>query len=224
MKVTLKKIIETTNKKEGFTLVETLIGITILLVSVITPLSVASYAITYSNNARDEVVATNLAQEAIEFIRNERDRSFMAVSSPAPARMQNFLNKFGNYATGTETICFTTSTGCGLDVRQAAIANAVRNCATAGECDVLWVNNKTQTATPPTYTFTQENLRAGYDATLTNWTATPFKRVVKMAVVGDRAAPTEVEINVTVTWKSGPYTKSVNMKEYLSSWADGFIN
>jgi type II secretory pathway pseudopilin PulG len=212
------------SSQSGFTLVETLIGITILLVSVITPLSVASYAITYSNNARDEVVATNLAQEAIEFVRNERDRSFMAVSSPAPARMQNFLNKFGNYGTGTETVCFTSSTGCGLDVRQTLITNAVRNCATAGECGVLWVNNKTQTATPPTYTFTQENLRSGYDATLANWTATPFVRVVKMKVIGDRAAPTEMEINVTVTWKSGPYTKSINMKKHPSSWADGFIN
>lgn len=223
MKNSRSQVPSHTHSEKGFTLVETLIGITILLVSVITPLSVASYAITYSNNARDEVVATNLAQEALEFIRNERDKSFMAVTNPAPARMQNFLNKFGGYGTGAETICYA-STGCGVDVRQTVITNAVRNCAIAGECGVLWVNNKTQTSIPPTFTFTQENLRSGYDPSLSNWTATKFTRIVTMKVVGDRSIPTEVEVTATVTWKNGVNNRSITMRQYLKSWADGFIN
>jgi Tfp pilus assembly protein PilV len=111
-----KKLVAVNNKnEEGFTLIETLIAVIILIVSVVTPLSIASQAIIYSATARDQIIASNLAQESIDFIRNERDRSALNTVAPNPARFQNFLLKFGAY-TGPNTYCYSND-GCAIDVQ-----------------------------------------------------------------------------------------------------------
>ncbi len=55
--------------KEGFTLIEALVGITILLVAVIGPLYIAFQGVTLAFLARDQTIASFLAQEGVEFVR-----------------------------------------------------------------------------------------------------------------------------------------------------------
>lgn len=224
-------------KEEGFTLVETLIAVLILVTSVVTPLSIASQAMVYSATARDQIIASNLAQEAIDFIRNERDRSALNISAANPARFQNFLSKFGVYS-GTNTYCFGTD-GCAIDSHvptyrtgePIAIAKQtsfspydvahvmdLATCTSAGDCPFLSVNSL---GSNPTYVY-------GYaDPTNTNWRETVFKRTVKMSVIvagnSSLASPQEVLVSVTVNWRTGTYDKSITMNEYMKSWADGII-
>jgi Tfp pilus assembly protein PilV len=223
--------------QEGFTLVETLIAVLILVTSVVTPLSIASQAMVYSATARDQIIASNLAQEAIDFIRNERDRSALNITSPNPARFQNFLSKFGTYS-GSTTYCFAVD-GCAIDtqvptystsgpvslVRQTSFSPYntahlidLASCTTSGNCPFLSVNSL---GNSPSYAY-------GYaDPSNTNWRETVFKRVVKMNVVvagnSTIANPQEALISVTVTWRTGSYDKSITMNEYVKSWADGII-
>ena len=56
-------------KVRGFTLIETLVGITILLVAVVGPLTIAYQGVSLSLIARDQITASFLAQEGIEFVR-----------------------------------------------------------------------------------------------------------------------------------------------------------
>jgi prepilin-type N-terminal cleavage/methylation domain-containing protein len=58
---------------KGFTLVETLVAITVLLLAVAAPLTLGMQGLRASRVARDQVVATYLMQEAIEYIRFTRD-------------------------------------------------------------------------------------------------------------------------------------------------------
>lgn len=58
---------------KGFTLIETLVAITILLVGVIGPLTLAARGISDGLYAQNELTATLLAQEAIEVIINRRN-------------------------------------------------------------------------------------------------------------------------------------------------------
>lgn len=70
------------NKKRGFTLVETLTAITILLLSITGPMILAKQGIVSSRLAKKQIVASFLSQEAIEYIRNVRDSNIMADNNP----------------------------------------------------------------------------------------------------------------------------------------------
>ena len=61
------------NKEKGFTLVEALIAIAILMISVAAPLSLAAKGIQAANLAKQQIVAFYLAQDAYEFIKNKTD-------------------------------------------------------------------------------------------------------------------------------------------------------
>lgn len=58
---------------EGFTLVETLVAITVLLLVVVGPMTVAQKGIQNAYYANEQVTAVFLAQEAIEALRELRD-------------------------------------------------------------------------------------------------------------------------------------------------------
>lgn len=66
----------------GFTLVETLIAISILLIAVVGPISLIGDALHKLYYAKDQMIAINLAQEGIEVVRQQRDSEMLAVSAP----------------------------------------------------------------------------------------------------------------------------------------------
>lgn len=63
---------------KGFTLVETLVAVTILSIAIVGPFFAVQTALIASYTARDQLVAASLAQEGIEYIRNARDNNFLA--------------------------------------------------------------------------------------------------------------------------------------------------
>lgn len=63
---------KTNDMKKGFTLIETLVAITILIVGVLGPLTIAVRGISDGFFARNQIAANYLAQEAVEVIFNKR--------------------------------------------------------------------------------------------------------------------------------------------------------
>lgn len=63
---------------KGFTLVETLVAVTILTVAVVGPFTALQGALKNSFAARDQLVAASLAQEGVEYIRSVRDNNYLA--------------------------------------------------------------------------------------------------------------------------------------------------
>ena len=65
------------NFKNGFTIVEMLVAISILLIGVLGPLGVASRGISDGIYAKNQIAATYLAQEAMEVFINTRDTNLL---------------------------------------------------------------------------------------------------------------------------------------------------
>lgn len=63
---------------KGFTLIEALVAITVLILSVVGPISLIGDAVHKLFYVRDEVVAINLAQEGLEAVRQVRDNNMIA--------------------------------------------------------------------------------------------------------------------------------------------------
>lgn len=62
-------------QRSGFTIIETLVAITVLMIAVTGPLSVAGKGLTSAIYARDQMIATFLAQETMESVKNIRDNN-----------------------------------------------------------------------------------------------------------------------------------------------------
>ena len=68
----------------GFTLVETLVAIAILLIAVVGPISLIGDALHKLYYAKDQMIAINLAQEGIEVVRQVRDSNMLAWDGATP--------------------------------------------------------------------------------------------------------------------------------------------
>lgn len=64
-------------RKKGFTLVETLVAISILMISIIGPMYSVFQAVQTTYIARDQLIATALAQEGVEYVRHHRDNNYL---------------------------------------------------------------------------------------------------------------------------------------------------
>lgn len=108
------------NSNAGFTLIESLVAISILLLSISAPLTIASKGLASSFFARDQITAFYLAQDAVEYIRNARDNNFLSGTS--------WLSGFPD----TSGASFTVDT-----------TDGIMSLCPGGGCAVLEYNNST---------------------------------------------------------------------------------
>ncbi len=90
-----------TQKTKGFTLVETMVAITILTLAVSGAFLAANTALIAANISRDQLIASYLAQEGVEYARMKRDNTYLSsggVSIPALAWSNLFTS--GAYIDG----------------------------------------------------------------------------------------------------------------------------
>ncbi|MCI0619670.1 prepilin-type N-terminal cleavage/methylation domain-containing protein [Candidatus Wolfebacteria bacterium] len=66
-----------TQSERGFTIIEALVAVLLLVVALAGPLSIAGQGLALANFARQQVTANFLAQETVEYIRNVRDNNIL---------------------------------------------------------------------------------------------------------------------------------------------------
>ncbi|MEA2701634.1 MAG: hypothetical protein QOE22_343 [Candidatus Parcubacteria bacterium] len=110
-----------TRSLKGFTLIETMVAITVLIIAVVGPLYAVHKSLIASYTARDSLIATALAQEGMEYVRSVRDGNYLTGQS-------NWLNGLSACTiTGAEG---PSDYGCDVDVStQALTACSSSGCA-----------------------------------------------------------------------------------------------
>jgi len=102
----MKKIpfkIKNTQDTRGFTIIETLVAISILLISTTGPLSFAQNGLKASFLARDQVTAFYLAQDAIETIKNLRDNTQLEIAAGIKSADTGWLRGLGDCESNSST-------------------------------------------------------------------------------------------------------------------------
>lgn len=176
----------------GFTLLETLVAVSILAFAIAGPLVTASRALVAAEISRDQLTASYLAQEGIEYVRAIRDNAYLAL-------YPNVSNAWPNFISGIESICLAPSL-CTLDpvLRTMGYGNGFA-VATYGGNAPLYL-----TASPSVYT--EQNLAGS--------TQTPFTRTVQAV----RVSATEERIVSTVSWSFHGTSYSVTTSDHLTPW------
>lgn len=183
----------TYNLSRGFTLLETLVAVTLLTLSIVAPMSLASRSLASAYYARDQVTAFHLAQEAIESVRAIRDGNIL---SNALGTQTDILSGIPIGTPFTVDTRLPTSDPDYID----------ETACISGTCPPLEVN-------------TSLGLY-GYGHGLSGWAVTRFTRTASTTVVrSDAGVPQEILMSVTVSWQTGSFkARSFTITENMYRW------
>jgi len=107
------------NQNKAFTIVETLVAISVLMIAIAGPLTVANKAYTAALDARNQSAASFLAQEGLEYINNVKDNNLWTggavwkygVVGPAPAVFTTCSSGCSDSSLGTGLLALPTNFG-----------------------------------------------------------------------------------------------------------------
>jgi Tfp pilus assembly protein PilV len=102
----------------GFTLLETVVAISLLVTASVGPLMLSSSTIRATRDARNELVATLLAEEGVEMIRNIRD------NLSADDNADNITTPRTDWMDSQYYTPCSSDSGCIFDIRERAVADS----------------------------------------------------------------------------------------------------
>jgi len=181
-----------TSSQKGFTIIETLVAIAILLLSLTAPLTIAEKGLAATEAARHEITAFYLAQEAIEYVRNVRDGNAIDGQGGGANWLQG-LNE-----------CLQVE-GCGID-STAPLGLQIIGCRPSNYNCAL-------------YQYTGSNISFtglfGH-RTDSGWTKTDLIRKVFVEEIQNDV---EAKITVSMTWRAGSLgLRTTTISENIFNW------
>lgn len=180
--------------ERGFTIVETLIAITIILLVITGAITTAQKGLQSSGYANEQITAVFLAQEALEAVRMKRDtqalNAYHASSLPPPTSSIDTANwvpsELGSCGTNGCAVTFGSSGGAGASFQV---------CSTGG-CKVYFDSNAQK--------YTQES---------TGNSLTKYTRKIFVTNTGGN-----VEVAVKVSWDGGTLFSGATREVTLHTW------
>ncbi len=181
----------------GFTLIETLVAVSILSLATAGPLFTASRAIIAAQTARDQLIASYLAQEGAEYVRLMRDSGYLTLyrtgaSNISTTAWDDFLN--GSSVTSI-TSCRTSTCTVDPGRTMGTGSSLALTVCEAGSCGPLYKSGNLYTQTA-------------------SGTATPFTRTVQAVTL----SATEIRVVSTVSWNFHGTPYSITVRDHLTPW------
>src|SRR3989344_61506 len=166
------------SKVEGFTLIESLVAISILVAVITGTTKAIQTGISSYIFSKDQIIAFYLAQEGFEQIRNIRDENSL--------NNRNWLT--GLSAVSSDPCWFGPSPAqkaCRVAPADPVNGNVAIECGAPGSCPVLLQNVSSGFF--------------GYGYNDISWKATVFKREIMLTQINSD----EISVSVTVNWSKG---------------------
>lgn len=184
----------------GFSLVETLVAITVLLVLIVGPMSVTVRSTRSATLATEQATAYFLAQEGLELAQKVRDDLLLAyLDNNSVDAWTQFTDDSG----GTLADCYQSG-GCGLVISDDDTGTVdVVDCA--GDACAIYRNDAENS----------DRARFAHDD---SYSDTPYTREITLEAIGAR----EVKVSSKVTWRTGSINSSqeVTVDTYLFNLYD----
>lgn len=189
-------LIKKINLSKGFTLVESLVAVSILSLSIAATFTAVQAGLKSSIYAKDEITAFYLTQEAMEYIKGIRDaNALLALGGSSADWLTNLVvtSAGGSGPCDYGKVCTVEPPSGG-----SSIAN-VSNCSSgSGQCPTL-----NQDTTTGTYSYSSSG----------TWKPTTFRREIEFQAIS--GSTVEVLVKITVSWKTSGVNKSFQVTQSL---------
>ena len=201
--------------RRGFTLIEAMVAISIFTVSILGLMSVLSRGLSDTGYAKRKVIASYLAQEGIEYMRNLRDTYVINFDPNDPTAGWNaFKVKIG---ANNNTLCANTNNfGCYFTIDPPPIGSM--NTLTPQSCTSSDGRCTNAAAHILYHSITGKyNYTGGADATDSG-----FTRSIRVTVISNPNIPNsnELKISSTVYWTQGSGIYQLAFSENLLNWKE----
>lgn len=168
--------------ERGFTLVETLVAIVILLLVIIGPMTIAARGMKTGFYANEQTTAVYLAQEGAEWVQKLRDDNALTEYQDYLANGSNGNGNTWSWYTTLSSDCKDTD-GCDVNYENGT----VKDCTTLSNCKLKMDTGALASLNDRVY---------GYG---TGWSESIYTRVIKVGAQSGGGVP----VTVTVSWNSG---------------------
>ncbi len=182
----------------GFTLVETLVAISIFTMSILASMVILAGGISNTTSAKQKIIGAYLGQEGIEYIHNLRDTYMLFDPLGGQSGWTAFKNKLASGGCNQSNGCYFDDQN--LDYsNQSQPITGITIVGCGSSCTPLLYNSSTG--------------RYNY---VVGGTASGFTRKIETATIGND----ELKVTSTVSWRQGSNTASVTFSENLFDWSE----
>lgn len=209
------KIIRQNNNSKAFTLVEALVAISILMIAIASPMTLAQKGLSTATLSKDQMVASFLAQDAIEAVKNIRDQ--VAISANG--------GMGGDWLTSTVlSPCMCTSDTecnfdllppnlkfCTIDTTSAAWNSDSIKLGDAGNTGKLKITYNSLLDADGTYHF----MKYDYNLSSVNSKFTRYVNIRKSSSNLDEAI-----VNVRVFWDSPLGAQKIDLQNFIYNYSE----
>lgn len=185
-------------KNKGFTIIETLVAIAIMMIAIVGPLTIADKALTSAIYAHDQVTGSYLAMDAMEYLKNARD-DYLMTNNVTPGSSA-WLSSMG-YSNNSCTVTYP----CTVDTLRGDPTGE------NGSSNEIWACNPG--SADPAIACVLYLSAAGYGLQFTSGGA--VTKFARWFYITPNSNPDEAKVTVIVSWMTGTVPNQVILENEM---------